>query len=292
MHNKPVTLREALAAAASELAQRHDLRANASRDAEFLLLHTLAAPRTLLFTDPDRALTPEQQQAFDTLIARRLTAEPIQYILGQQEFYGLALRVTPDVLIPRPETELLVEAVLGRLPRRREQDKPLRIADIGTGSGAIAIAIANHLPLAQITALDLSTAALAIARENAATHHLDTRIRFLESDLLAAVSAEAPFDAILSNPPYVPITDRESLHPQVRDHEPASALFAGRDGLDIYRRLIPEAFALLKSGGLLALEIGHGQRGSLADLLNSWDSVEFLNDLQQIPRVAIAVRPA
>ena len=241
----------------------------------------------MLFTDPARVLTPEQQYAFDTLIARRLAAEPIQYITGQQEFYGLTLRVTPAVLVPRPETELLVEAVLARL----EKNKPLRIADVGTGSGAIAIAIAHHLPLAEITALDLSVAALAIARENAATHRLEDRIRFLTSDLLASVSNEAQFDAVLSNPPYVPTTDRGSLHSEVRDHEPASALFAGIDGLDIYRRLVPEAFSQLKPGGLLALEIGCGQREDVAALLSSWKRVEIMNDLQQIPRVALAWRP-
>jgi release factor glutamine methyltransferase len=288
MHNETVTLREALTSAASQLAQREDLRPNAAKDAELLLFQTLAAPRTILFTDPDLSLTPEQQLAFDALIARRLAAEPIQYILGHQEFYGLTLRVTPAVLIPRPETELLVEAALARLPR----DRQVRIADIGTGSGAIAIAIAHHLPLASVTALDLSPAALEIARENAATHHLEDRVRFLESDLLAAVATEASFDAALSNPPYVPISDRDSLHPEVRDHEPSTALFAGLNGLDIYRRLVPQAFALLKPDGLLALEIGHGQRDALARLLSNWDSIEFLNDLQQIPRVALATRPS
>ena len=288
MHNETVTLREALTSAAAQLSAHEELRANAAKDAEVLLLHTLEAPRTLLFTAPDRILTGAELTAFDALIARRLGYEPIQYITGQQEFYGLMLRVAPAVLIPRPETEVLVEAALVRLP----QDKPLRIADVGTGSGAIAVAIAHHLPLAQVTALDLSSAALGIAGENAATHHLGDRIRFVESDLLAAFTTEAPLDAILSNPPYVPIVERESLHPQVRDHEPASALFAGADGLDIYRRLIPQAFAMLKPGGLLALEIGYGQRDAVAELLKGWDSVDFVNDLQRIPRVAFGWKPA
>ena len=283
----PLTLREALIAATNRLASHEALRENASRDAELLLLHTLSAPRTLLFTDPDRALSSEQQASYDASITRRESGEPIQYITGQQEFYGLTLRITPAVLIPRPETEILVEAALHRLPK----DKPLRVVDIGTGSGAIAIAIAHHLPLAQLFALDISPAALAIASENASTHHLEDRISFLESDLLSAIMNEAPFDAILSNPPYIPITDRDSLHPQVRDHEPGSALFAGTDGLDIYKRLIPEAFAALKPGGLLAMEIGFGQRDALANLLAVWGQVEFLNDLQQIPRTAIARKP-
>jgi len=279
-----MNLREALTRAAAALATESDLRANANRDAELLLLHILEAPRTLLITDAGRQLTTLQQSAYQVAIARRLQHEPIQYITGWQEFYGLALHVTPAVLIPRPETELLVEAVLTRLPK----NQPLRIADVGTGSGAIAIALATHLPQAEITALDLSPATLAVARENAALHHLS--IRFLESDLLAAVPHEA-FDAIVSNPPYVPTTDRETLHPQVRDYEPAQALFAGPTGLDIYHRLIPQAHAALVPGGLLALELGQGQRDPLAALLSNWRDLTFLDDLQQIPRVAIALKP-
>jgi release factor glutamine methyltransferase len=199
---------------------------------------------------------------------------------------------------------------------------PLHILDIGTGSGAIAIALAHHLPHAQITAADISPAALAVAAANAARHNFTHRIRFVESDLLnnlqAVILSEAAhlvsslgeepvlssskepavvpvrslsFDAIVSNPPYVPIADRDTLHPQVRDHEPATALFAGASGLDIYRRLIPAAHAALKPNSLLALEIGHGQRDDLADLLRHWQSVHFVDDLQGIPRVALARKP-
>lgn len=292
-----MSLRQIIAAAAARLAANPDLGTDAYRDAELLLLHRLGLPRTALFLDPDRTLSDAEQAAYDRDLGRRLAGEPIQYITGEQEFYGLKLRVTPAVLIPRPETELLVQAVLQRLPRRDPQQEsrnpapPLRVLDVGTGSGAIAIALAVQHPELQITTLDISPAALAVARENAAAHQLSGRIRFLESDLLAAVAGEAPFDAIVSNPPYVPETDRAMLHPQVRDHEPASALFAGPDGLDIYARLIPEAYAALAPGGLLALEFGHGQREALASLLRAWKDVEFLDDLQQIPRVALARRP-
>ena len=283
-----MTLREALTAATAQLAANPQLREHASRDAELLLLHTLNLPRTILFTDPTRNLTPTQLHLYRESITRRLTLEPIQYIIGTQEFYGLALRVTPAVLIPRPETELLVEAALQRLP----PDRPLRIADIGTGSGAIAIAIATHLPQAHLTALDLSPEALAIAHRNATTHHVADRIRFLHSDLLTAVPhSEPPFDAILSNPPYIPTSDLPSLHPQVRDHEPHTALFAGPTGLDIYSRLIPQAYAALSPGGLLALEIGHGQSSAICHLLADWYDSLILKDLQQIPRVALARRP-
>jgi release factor glutamine methyltransferase len=284
-----MTLREALTAAAAALAADEHLHASATRDAELLLLHTLKIPRTTLVAHPSRELTPTQHALYEKNIARRLRHEPIQYITGQQEFYGLTLNVTPAVLIPRPETEHLVEAVLKLLPA----SQPLKIADIGAGSGAIAIALAAHLPQASITALDISTEALAVAAANARDHNLADRIRFLQSDLLSAVTHEGDtFDAIVSNPPYVPNSDRDTLHPQVRDHEPPTALYAGETGLDIYRRLIPQAHSALKPAGLLALEIGHGQRADLAALLRGWQNMSFINDLQQIPRVALAQRPA
>ncbi len=298
-----MTLRQALNAAAAQLAGHEHLRATASRDAELLLLHTLQIARVTLLAHPSRELTAAQQALYQSTIERRLRHEPIQYITGQQEFYGLLLEVTPAVLIPRPETEHLVETVLHLLPSDNpdnpdKPDKPLKIADIGTGSGAIAIALAVHLPRARITGIDLSSAALAVAAANAEKFGVAARIRFLVSDLLSAVlpalsgDRESRFDAIVSNPPYIPESDRSTLHPQVRDHEPGSALFAGESGLDLYRRLIPQAWSALNPDGLLALEIGHGQRDALAALLSGWDDIRFLNDLQGIPRVALAVRPA
>ena len=284
-----MTLREAFAIAAAGLARDEHLRDTATRDAELLLLHTLQLSRVALIANPETELTPSQRAAYEETIARRLRHEPIQYITGQQEFYGLNFHVTPAVLIPRPETEHLVEAVLNLLP----VDQPLKIADIGTGSGAIAIALATHLPRTEITALDISIEALAIATLNARKNHVDCRIKFLQSDLLSALPLEArAFDAIVSNPPYVGEADRKNLHPQVRNYEPPIALFAGETGFDIYRRLIPLAHNALKPHGLLALEIGHGQQDAIASLLESWRNVHFINDLQQIARVAIARRPA
>jgi release factor glutamine methyltransferase len=274
-----MTLTTALAHGVSQLAHLPTAR----RDAELLLLRITNRDRAFLLTHPDTELTPAQQSTYEQWLARRAHHEPVQYIIGEQEFYGLTLRVTPDVLIPRPETEHLVEALLQRVPH----DQPLRIADIGTGSGAIAIALAHNLPNASITALDNSAPALAIARENAARHGVANRIRFLESDLLAAVSGET-FDVIVSNPPYVP--DTEILEPQVRNFEPHSALYAGPSGLETYQRLIPQARQSLKPGGWLLLEIGHGQRDALADLLKDWNDIDFIHDLQGIPRVAIARR--
>lgn len=257
---------------------------SARRDAELLLMRVANIDRAFLLTHPDASLTPEQLATYNQWIERRAQHEPIQYITGEQEFYGLPLRVTPDVLIPRPETEHLVEAALERLPR----NTPVTIADVGTGSGAIAIALAQSLPQASITALDTSPAALAVARHNAERHHLAGRIRFLESDLLAAVASET-FDAIVSNPPYV--SELEVLAPEVLNYEPYAALFAGCSGLDIYQRLIPQARHCLKPQGWLLMEIGHNQRDALAALLTGWNDIDFVSDLQGIPRVAIVRKP-
>lgn len=284
-----MTLRQALTTATARLVADPHLRDNATLDAELLLLHVLEVPRVTLRAHPDRELTAGEQAVYEDTITRRLHHEPIQYITGRQEFYGLLLNVTPAVLIPRPETEHLVEAVLKLLPT----DRPLKIADIGTGSGAIAIALAVHLPNAEIIALDISAEALAVAAANASQHNIADRISFLQSDLLSTLHDQAEaFDAIISNPPYVAETDRATLHPQVRDHEPATALFAGETGLDIYRRLVPEAHNALNPNGLLALEIGHGQQQALMDLLANWREVSFIKDLQNAPRVVLATRPA
>lgn len=271
------------------LATDSHLHEHARHDAELLLLHVLQIDRPTLFAYPDRILTPQQLESYQAAVNRRLSHEPIQYITGTQEFFGLQLKVTPATLIPRPETEHLVEAVLRGLPH----DRPMKILDVGTGTGAIALALAAHLPQARITAIDLSAEALKIARENAVTHHLESRVQFLLSDLLTGLPQSeqiAAFDAIVSNPPYIPESDRAELHPQVSEFEPPEALFAGALGLDIYRRLIPQAHAALKPGGLLALEIGHGQKDALYGLLTGWQDVSFIADLQQIPRVILARR--
>lgn len=279
---KPATpLRDAVLAAANHLSRLSTARL----DAELLLLRVLGRDRVWLLTHPEATLNLEQLRQYQSWIARRAQHEPIQYILGEQEFYGLAFHVTPDVLIPRPETEHLVEAALERTPRA----STVRICDVGTGSGAIAVALAHTLPLSEVTALDVSAAALAVAQDNATRHGVTARMRFLQSDLLAAVRGES-YDVIVSNPPYV--AESEVLEPQVRDYEPHSALFSGPTGLEIYQRLIPEACQALLPGGWLLLEIGHGQQQSLAVLLAEWTDLQFVHDLQGIPRVAIARRPA
>jgi len=260
----------------------------ARRDAELLLAHTLGQPRIWLLAHPEAEVREAEAASFLGLTARRATGEPAQYLTGMQEFFGLELRVTPAVLIPRPETEHLVEAALAWA---QTQKRPLRFLDIGTGSGAIAIAVAANLPGVEMVATDISFAALAVARDNAVRLGVSDRVRFLESDLLAAVgAADLPFDAILSNPPYIPSSDAATMQREVVAHEPHTALFAGLDGLDIYRRLIPAAYAALRPGGLLAMEIGFGQREALASLLAGWDNVRFVDDYAAIPRIALAER--
>jgi len=285
-----MTLREALTHAFSRLYASPPIREVAMRDASLLLTHVLGIEKATLLAYPERVLTPGQEAAFQALVDRRLKHEPLQYILGTWEFYGLEFALTPAVLIPRPSTESLVEAVLQELAP--EADKPLRIADVGTGSGAIAIALAHHLPNAQFTALDVSSEALEVAAGNAARHNLTDRIRLLQSDLLEGLPpGEEPYDAIVSNLPYIAIPDRESLHPQILDHEPHLALFGGDDGLDLYRRFIPQAYAALKPNGRVAFEFGHSQREPLAALLASWRDVRFLKDLERHTRAAIARKP-
>lgn len=257
----------------------------ALRDAEVLMMHVLGKDRAWILSHWHDGIDTHCSIPYRTVIERRRAGEPIQYITGEAEFYGLPFRVTPDVLIPRPETEHAVERVL---ELAASLAKP-RIVDVGTGSGAIAIALASKLPQATITAMDLSSAALEVARENAGRNSVAKRIRFVEGDLLAPVAGE-PFDIVVSNPPYVAESDRASLSVEVREFEPAQALFAGADGLAIYGRLIPQAFAALICGGFLVLEIGYGQEDAIRELLAQagFAEISFTADLQGIPRVASA----
>jgi release factor glutamine methyltransferase len=301
------SLRIALDEAEKVLAEgSHPERAR--RDTETLLLHVLKkiAPKTNLDTNlawliahDGEPLAADAAVTFCDLIERRLAGEPIQYITGEAEFYGLPFHVNRDVLIPRPETEHLVEKAValaqklrltGAIPEPRIPS--LRIVDVGTGSGAIAVALAHALPFAAITATDISPAALTVAKANATRNGVVGRVRFLEGDLLEPVVSEH-FDIVVSNPPYVPETDRATLDEEVRDYEPSRALFAGEDGLKIYRRLIPAAFGALVPGGFLALEIGFGQQEAIHALLASagFSGIEFTEDLQKIPRVVVARRP-
>jgi release factor glutamine methyltransferase len=256
-------------------------------DAETLLLHLIGKNRAWLLTHLDDSLGGCTSIGFSQRIERRLAGEPIQYITGECEFYGLPFRVNKDVLIPRPETEHLVEKVL-ELATRFERP---RIVDVGTGSGAIAIALAHSLPTAQVTATDLSNAALSVARGNAELNGVAERVRLLEGDLLAPVAGEQ-FEFVVSNPPYVADRDRETLAIEVREYEPDLALFAGNHGLDIYKRLTRLAYDAVAAGGYVLFEIGHGQAAAIASLFSSagFRDIQFTPDLQSIDRVITARR--
>jgi release factor glutamine methyltransferase len=287
-----LTIRTALDATERALAEGpHPEKAR--RDAEALVLLALKrglpdATRTWLIAHEDERVAPETAAALRALLERRMTGEPMQYIAGEAEFYGLPFMVTRDVLIPRPETELLVERAVKVAPLFRRP----RIADVGTGSGAIAIAIRHEWPDAVVTATEISENALDLAKRNAKRLGFEDRVRFLQGDLLAPV-ADEQFDIVVSNPPYVPEGDRAALDVEVRDYEPARALFAGEDGLAVYRRLIPAAYGALAPGGFVLLEIGYGQELPVAALLaaSRFTEIEFTPDLQGIPRVASARRP-
>ncbi|MGI8771113.1 MAG: peptide chain release factor N(5)-glutamine methyltransferase [Acidobacteriaceae bacterium] len=282
----PEALVATLQQAITQATQRLNPSPTARRDAELLLLHITGLTRADLLTHPERPLPEEQRVAYDGAIVRRQQQEPVQYITGVQEFYGRPFRVTPAVLIPRPETEHIVEAAMEAAVTLGARD-PMRLLDVGTGSGILAVTLALQYPHATVTATDISSAALAIAQQNAQTHGVSGRIRFLQSDLLKALEGQH-FDLIVSNLPYV--GNDEPLEPQVVHFEPHTALFAGPDGLTLYRRLIPGAAAALVPGGHLLLEIGQGQQSAIEQLLNEahLTGVHVLPDLQGIPRVAVA----
>ncbi|MDR3793594.1 MAG: peptide chain release factor N(5)-glutamine methyltransferase [Terracidiphilus sp.] len=259
----------------------------ARRDAETLMLHLIQRDKAYLIAHPEQDLSAAGAVRYYALVDRRLAGEPIQYITGEQEFFGLPFSVNHHVLIPRPETEGLVERVL-ELAVAFEYP---RIVDVGTGSGAIAVTLARKLPQAEITAIDISAEALDVANSNAARNGVASRIRFQQGDLLAPVKAGG-VEIVVSNPPYVATADREAMAVEVREFEPMMALFAGADGLDVYQRLIPAAQEKLAQGGWLAMEIGCGQAEAIRGLLAAagFAQIEFARDLQGIERVATAQR--
>lgn len=262
------------------------------RTASLLLCHALGVERTHLLARPSEELGGARFQTYLEMIDRRASGEPAQYITGHQEFFGLDFEVTRAVLIPRPETEFLVERVIewAREGWPPEAGGGPLIVDAGTGSGCIAVALSAHIPAARIIATDISEAALEVARANAERHGVGPRVEFLQGDLLQPLSGrglEGRVDLIASNPPYIPDRDRRGLQREVRDWEPEGALFAGEDGLLFYRRLLSDAPRYLKPGGLLACEIGYGQLAPLREMIDPalWRIQDVRRDLQAIPRV-------
>ena len=268
--------------------------------AELLLLHVLGRDRTWLYAHPEEVVPGLEAHRFLSLILRRAEGEPTQYITGKQEFWGMEFEVTPDVLIPRPETEHVIEVALDRLAVReiragRKQTltgEDLQIVDVGTGSGCIAAALAKELPGARIVATDISSAALAVARRNAARHSFGDRIRFVECNLLSDAAFSGPFDLVVSNPPYVGRKEKETLMREVRDHEPELALYGGEEGYEFYADLIVQAARHLKPGGLIVLELGHNSLPAVQPLLDllDWTNVAVTKDLAGIDRVIAVER--
>ena len=245
--------------------------------AEVLLSHAIRCDRSWLVAHSPDELKELWWIHYGRYLHERMSGKPTQYITGVQEFYGREFRVTPAVLIPRPETEHIIEAALPFAMGRT--------LDIGTGSGAIGITLAREAK-GEVVATDISQPALEIARWNARS--LDAQVRFVQTDLAAAFG-DVSFDLLVSNPPYVPERDRATLQREVRDHEPGLALFAGAEGLDVYRRLIPEAMRVLKPGGWLIMELGSP---AVQGMLQGWGGVEIRNDLAGLPRVVLAQKPA
>src|SRR5271169_6340710 len=255
-------------------------------NAELLLMFTLNCDRAYLYAHPEHELTGDEQSRYGQALDERARGVPAQYITGHQEFWGMDLIVMPAVLIPRPETEHVIETVLelAGVEKSGERQSPLsttrlRIADVGTGSGCIALALAKELPQAEIHATDISADALEVARVNAARHQLESRIQFRQIDLLAGFESST-FDFIVSNPPYVGESEEDQVQLEVRKFEPRSAVFAGPTGVEVIARLIPQARAALRPGGWLVLEIS----GSIADevrpLFHRWKEFRITSDLQ------------
>ena len=252
-------------------------------------MFTLGCDRAYLYAHPERKLSTDDQSRYDQALSEREHGVPTQYITGHQEFWGMDFIVTPAVLIPRPETEHVIETVLerARVGRAPSPADSLRILDVGTGSGCIALALAKELPSAEIHATEISTAALEIARANAARLQLEACVQFHCTDLLQGLELGA-FDFVVSNPPYVGESEEDQVQLEVRKHEPHNAVFAGATGLEVIERLIPQAHESLKPGGWLVMEISGTVAERVRGLLAEWSEVEITNDLQGIPRVASA----
>jgi release factor glutamine methyltransferase len=301
-----VQLKEALRSAIARLTTEQV--PSPRMNAELLLMFTLSADRAYFFAHPERALTEDEVARYEAALTERARGVPAQYITGHQEFWGMDLIVTPAVLIPRPETEHVIESVLeiqtsdvgpqtsakSSIAGPKPAGRGLRVLDVGTGSGCIALALAKELTQAEIYATDISPAALEVARANTARHQLESRIHFREADLLA-ISEPAfennSFDVIVSNPPYVGESEKDTVQLEVRKFEPRIAVFAGHTGTEIIARLIPQARTILKPGSWLVMEISGTIAEEVKRLLRDWNDVQITADLQSIPRVIRARKP-
>lgn len=257
-------------------------------DAEVLLANACNCQRIELYTAFDQVPEQKAVDQFRQSVRRRSEGTPVAYLVGYREFYSLDFKVSPAVLIPRPETEFLVVAAIDLVKQSIELSRTLRIADIGTGSGVIAVTVAKNVPQCHVTATDISRGALEVARENAATHEVSERIDFIESDLFSNLSSDQQFDMVLSNPPYIGQIERGEISSDVLDHEPAQALFAGPDGTEVIRRLVPAAAEKLCPRGWLLMEISPKIERAVCQLIDesgSWESRSITKDLSGLARV-------
>ncbi len=314
-HLSPIAIHQSLLAALRDGMARLEREQvpSAALAAELLLMHTMGRDRAWIYAHPEQEIGTEACARYFSLIERRVAGAPTQHLTGHQEFWGLDFEVTPDVLIPRPETEHVTEVALERLgigpaENAGDRNRALRIADVGTGSGCLAIALCQVLRGARAVATDVSSAALEVARRNAARHEVASRIEFIECNLMDAflrdshaarnaspeLGANRPphFDLIVSNPPYIGRREAATLPHEVREHEPDVALFGGETGTEIYAPLIRQSARLLKPGGVLVVELGHESAEHVSRLLRSpgWASAVISNDLAGIARVASAMR--
>ena len=258
-------------------------------DARLLVEAASGASRIDIITDPHRLLTDEQALTLESLVSRREKREPVSHILGVRGFWKIMLKVTPDVLTPRPDTESLLDVLLPRIPA----DHPLSVLDLGVGSGAILLAILSERPAARGLGVDVSAEAVAVARENAANLGLSSRVALLRGDWTAGLACES-FDVVVANPPYVPTGELADLAPEVRDHEPRLALDGGLDGLDAYRELAPQVMRVLRPEGVFAVEVGLGQAAAVQRLFEDAGaaSVSVHNDLTDRPRIVAGMKKA
>jgi release factor glutamine methyltransferase len=260
-------------------------------DAELLLGRARKCPRIALYTAWDELVDEAVRAEFRQLVRQRAEGTPVAYLLGYREFYSLKFRVTPDVLIPRPETEHLVVTLLDLAKRHCGDQEHVQIADVGTGSGVIAVCAAKHLPKAQVTAIDISAAALAVAEDNARRHDVRDRVTFVEGDLLEAENIPGDFDFIVSNPPYVGLDELDELAADVRDHEPHTALFAGERGTDVVERLVSQSLARLRPGGFFLIEIAPRLEVEVHGFVSQQVGFKLqptVKDLAGLPRVVVA----
>lgn len=283
--NLKLLLKQALDNAIEHLASR-DV-GSPRMNAEVLLLFVLGCDRAHLYAHPERPLTGHEESRYTEVINERARGVPSQYIIGHQEFWGLDLIVNPSVLIPRPETEHLIETVLELARTRPPAPPPFRMIDVGTGSGAIALALAKEFPSSEIHASDISAVALEVARVNAARLEFD-RVQFHQSDVLAGIVRDQSYDFVVSNPPYVALNEEDKVQDVVKKFEPRVAVFAGTHGLDVIRRLIPQSREALRPGGWLLIEIGYSMSEAVIALLPDWHEVHAVPDLAGIPRVIVA----